>query len=65
MKPARQYVRPGDLVFFQGTWDVEGASHVGIVLGNGMMIHCGHPVQIASYKTDYFNAHFMGYGRLP
>ena len=58
-------VKPGDLVFFQGTWDVEGASHVGIVLGNGMMIHCGHPIQIASYKTEYFLSHFYGYGRLP
>ena len=65
MRVSEADVRPGDLVFFQGTWDVEGASHVGIVLGNGMMIHCGHPVQIASYKTEYFSAHFMGYGRLP
>lgn len=56
--------RPGDLVFFRGTYDTAGASHVGIYVGNGMMIHCGHPVQYASIETDYWRAHFYQYGRI-
>ena len=58
-------VRPGDLVFFQGTYDTTGASHVGIYVGNGMMIHCGDPIQYASLNTSYWQAHFLSYGRLP
>ena len=58
-------VKPGDLVFFQGTYDTVGASHVAIYVGNGMMIHCGDPIQYASLETSYWQAHFLSYGRLP
>lgn len=57
--------QPGDLIFFQGTYDTPGASHVGIYIGNGMMIHCGSPIQYASINTSYWQSHFLGYGRLP
>ncbi|TCS78270.1 NlpC/P60 family protein [Muricomes intestini] len=57
--------QPGDLIFFQGTYDTPGASHVGIYVGNGMMIHCGSPIQYASINTSYWQSHFLGYGRLP
>ncbi|MFD1401395.1 C40 family peptidase [Robinsoniella peoriensis] len=57
--------QPGDLIFFQGTYDTSGASHVGIYVGNGMMIHCGSPIQYASINTSYWQSHFLGYGRLP
>ena len=57
--------KPGDLIFFQGTYDTRGASHIGIYLGDGMMIHAGHPVQIASINTSYFQAHFLSFGRIP
>ncbi|GHU79846.1 conjugal transfer protein [Clostridia bacterium] len=58
-------VRPGDLIFFQGTYDVGGASHVGIYVGGGMMIHCGNPISYASVTTTYWTNHFYCYGRLP
>lgn len=57
--------QPGDLIFFQGTYDTSGASHVGIYVGNGMMIHCGSPIQYTSINTSYWQSHFLGYGRLP
>ena len=57
--------KPGDLIFFQGTYNTSGASHVGIYVGDGMMIHCGHPVQYASCETPYWRQHFMCMGRLP
>ncbi len=57
--------KPGDLIFFQGTYDTDGASHIGIYLGEGMMVHAGHPVQIASCETPYFQEHFLSYGRIP
>jgi cell wall-associated NlpC family hydrolase len=57
--------KPGDLIFFQGTYDVSGASHVGIYVGNGMMIHCGNPISYASVTTSYWTNHFLAYGRLP
>lgn len=57
--------QPGDLIFFQGTYDTPGASHVGIYVGNGMMIHCGSPIQYTSINTNYWQSHFLGYGRLP
>ena len=57
--------KPGDIIFFQGTYDTAGASHVGIYVGNGMMIHCGSPIQYASVNSDYFQRHFMCYCRLP
>jgi len=58
-------VKPGDLVFFQGTYDTTGASHVGIYVGNGMMLHCGDPIQYTSIETNYWRQHFLAYGRLP
>ena len=57
--------KPGDLIFFQGTYNTAGASHVGIYVGDGMMIHCGNPIQYASVETNYWQGHFMCYGRLP
>ncbi len=57
--------QPGDLIFFQGTYDTTGASHVGIYVGNGMMIHCGNPIQYTSIETSYWQGHFLSYGRLP
>ena len=62
--PSNQ-AKPGDLIFFQGTYDTEGASHVGIYVGNGMMIHCGNPIQYASIETNYWQQHFYCFGRLP
>lgn len=57
--------KPGDLIFFQGTYDTVGASHVGIYVGNGMMIHCGNPIQYANINTSYWQQHFYCFGRLP
>ena len=57
--------RPGDLIFFQGTYNTSGASHVGIYLGDGKMIHCGNPVKISSINTAYWQQHFYCYGRIP
>ena len=58
-------MRPGDLIFFQGTYNTSGASHVGIYLGDGKMIHCGNPVKISSINTAYWQQHFYCYGRIP
>ncbi len=58
-------VRPGDLVFFEGTYDTTGASHVGIYVGNNRMIHCGDPIQYADLSSSYWQQHFLAYGRLP
>lgn len=57
-------IRPGDLIFFQGTYDTTGASHVGIYVGDGMMIHCGDPIQYTSIETNYWQQHFLSFGRL-
>ena len=57
--------RPGDLIFFQGTYDTTGASHVGIYVGNGMMIHCGDPISYTSINSSYWQQHFLAFGRLP
>lgn len=57
--------KPGDLIFFQGTYDTDGASHVGIYVGNGKMLHCGDPIQYTSIETSYWQQHFLAYGRLP
>ncbi|MBR4667781.1 MAG: C40 family peptidase, partial [Butyrivibrio sp.] len=57
--------KPGDLVFFQGTYDTPGASHVGIYVGNGMMIHAGNPVHYSSINTPYWQSHYLGFGRMP
>ena len=56
-------LQPGDLVFFQGTYDTKGASHVGIYVGDGKMIHCGNPVQYTSITSNYWKSHFLCYGR--
>lgn len=56
--------RPGDLIFFQGTYNTSGASHVGIYVGNGMMIHCGDPIKYASINTAYWQQHFYTFARL-
>lgn len=56
--------KPGDLIFFQGTYDTSGASHVGIYVGNGMMLHCGNPIQYTSINTNYWIQHFYCYGRI-
>ncbi|MFR1305698.1 C40 family peptidase [Hominenteromicrobium sp.] len=57
--------RPGDLIFFEGTYDTTGASHVGIYLGDNMMIHCGDPIQYADITSNYWQQHFLSFGRLP
>lgn len=57
--------KPGDLIFFQGTYNTSGASHVGIYVGNGMMIHCGDPISYASIETNYWQQHFYCFGRIP
>ena len=58
-------VKPGDLVFFTGTYDTPGVSHVGIYVGNNMMIHCGDPISYANLNSNYWQSHFYRYGRLP
>lgn len=57
--------KPGDLIFFQGTYNTSGASHVGIYVGNGMMLHCGNPISYVSINTSYWQQHFYCYGRIP
>ena len=58
-------LRPGDLVFFVGTYDTTGVSHVGIYVGDGMMLHCGDPIQYSNLNTSYWQSHFYAYGRPP
>ena len=58
-------VKPGDLVFFTGTYDTPGVSHVGIYVGNNMMIHCDDPISYANLNSSYWQSHFYRYGRLP
>lgn len=55
--------KPGDLVFFQGTYDTPGVSHVGIYVGDGVMLHCGDPIQYTSINTSYWQSHFYAFGR--
>ncbi len=57
--------KPGDLVFFQGTYDTPGMSHVGIYVGNSTMIHCGDPISYTNLNSSYWQAHFAAFGRLP
>ena len=57
--------KPGDLIFFVGTYDTAGVSHVGIYVGGGMMIHCGDPISYANINTSYWQAHYFSFGRLP
>ena len=56
--------KPGDLIFFQKTYNTSGASHVGIYVGNGMMIHCGNPISYASIETNYWQQHYYCMGRI-
>ena len=56
--------RPGDLVFFQNTYSAPGATHVGIYVGEGMMIHAGEPIQYTSIESTYWRAHFLAFGRI-
>lgn len=56
--------KPGDLIFFQGTYNTPGASHVGICVGDNMMIHCGNPIQYANISSAYWQEHFMAFGRI-
>lgn len=56
--------KPGDLIFFQGTYNTSGASHVGIYVGNGMMIHAGNPIKYSNINTPYWQGHFLSYGRV-
>ena len=58
-------VKPGDLVFFTGTYDTPSVGHVGIYVGNNMMIHCGDPISYANLNSSYWQSHFYRYGRLP
>lgn len=60
----RSSAEPGDLIFFQGTYNTSGASHVGIYVGNGMMIHCGSPISYASIESSYWQQHFYCFGRI-
>ena len=62
---SKSNVRPGDLVFFKGTYDTPGVSHVGIYVGNDVMIHCGNPIPYTNLKSNYWQQHFYTYGRLP
>ena len=55
--------QPGDLVFFVGTYDTSGVSHVGIYVGDGMMLHCSDPIQYSNLNTSYWQSHFYAYGR--
>lgn len=57
--------QPGDIIFFQGTYDTPGASHVGIYIGDGKMIHCGDPIKVSNVDSGYFSQHFLCYGRIP
>ena len=57
--------KPGDLIFFVGTYDTAGVSHVGIYVGGGMMIHCGDPISYANINTSYWQSHYFSFGRLP
>ena len=57
--------KPGDLVFFEGTYDTPGVSHCGIYVGNNVMLHCGNPISYANLNSNYWQQHFYSYGRLP
>ena len=60
---SRANAQPGDLVFFVGTYDTPGVSHVGIYVGDGVMLHCGDPIQYSSINTSYWQSHFYAFGR--
>ena len=59
--------KPGDLIFFHHTYDApdpSDATHVGIYVGDGMMIHCGNPISYASTESNYWQSHFLCFGRI-
>lgn len=56
--------KPGDLIFFEKTYNTAGASHIGIYVGNNTMLHCGDPIQYTSISSDYWQSHFLQFGRL-
>ena len=56
--------KPGDLVFFKGTYDTPGVSHVGIYVGDGWMLDCGDPIHYSNLNTSYWQSHFYAYGKL-
>ena len=62
---SRSNARPGDLVFFKGTYKTNGVSHVGIYVGNNRMLHCGDPISYTNINTQYWQSHFFTFGRLP
>ena len=62
---SRSNARPGDLVFFKGTYKTNGVSHVGIYVGENRMIHCGNPISYTNINTQYWQSHFFTFGRLP
>jgi len=64
-KLSESEAKPGDLVFFEGTYDTEGASHVGIYVGNGMMISAGNPIKYSNIHSSYWDGHLLGFGRIP
>ena len=64
-KMSEHEAKPGDLVFFQGTYDTPGASHVGIYVGDGMMISAGDPIKYSNIHSSYWDKHLLGFGRIP
>ena len=64
-KISEQEAKPGDLVFFEGTYDTDGASHVGIYVGDGMMISAGDPIKYSDIHSSYWDGHLLGFGRIP
>ena len=58
-------LRPGDLIFFKGTYDTSGVSHCGIYVGDGWMLDAGDPIGYSNLNTNYWQSHFYAYGRLP
>ena len=64
-KISEQEAKPGDLVFFEGTYDTDGASHVGIYVGDGMMISAGDPIKYSDIHSSYWDKHLLGFGRIP
>ena len=60
-----EQAKPGDLVFFVGTYDTPGVSHVGLYVGNSVMLHCGDPISYTNLNSSYWQQHFYCYGRLP
>ena len=64
-KVSEHEAKPGDLVFFQGTYDTLGASHVGLYVGDGMMISAGDPIKYSNIHSSYWDKHLLGFGRIP